>query len=305
MGILFKNKSYLVAAAAALAVCVMMIAFSDIAVMSAKKGISLWASSVLPAMLPFFICVNFMTGIGLVSLLPAGIFPFAMSALSGYPMGAKVAGDLFRNGAIDIQETRRIMSYCSTSGPVFMVGAVGVGMLGSQAAGYIIAMAHYAGALINGIVYSRILRNGSKMSSLHEQRIEDCDLMEILTVSIFSAFKSMAVILAYVIFFMFVMDMADMAGLFGFTDSTALRGLLKGIVEMTMGCSGLTGDECGIKTDCILCSIIISWGGLSVLGQSMSMLTGTGISLKYLMLTKLTHSIFAGIISLFLVNVML
>ena len=97
MGILFTKKSYLLSAMAALVSCILMIVFSDIAVMSAKNGITLWTSSVLPAMLPFFICVNFMTGIGLISMLPAGLFPFAMSALSGYPMGAKVVGDMYRS----------------------------------------------------------------------------------------------------------------------------------------------------------------------------------------------------------------
>ena len=306
MGILFEKKPYILAAGAALTACVLMIVFSDIAVMSAKKGITLWTSSVLPAMLPFFICVNFMTGIGLMSMLPAGVFPFAMSALSGYPMGAKVVGDMCRSGIIDTYEARRLMSYCSTSGPVFMVGAVGVGMLGSQQAGHIIAVAHYAGAIINGIVYSRG-RGGSgyRGCRLHERRIEECDLLETLTVSIFSAFKSLAVILAYIIFFMFIMELADASGILKYIDSDMMRSVLKGFVEMTVGCSSLTGSECRLQTCCALAASVISWGGLSVQGQSMSMLSGTGIRFGYLVLTKLTHSIFAGIIALFLGNVML
>ncbi len=308
MGILFENKSYIAAASAALAACVMMIVFSDIAVQSAKEGIALWTSSVLPAMLPFFICVNFMTGIGLTAMLPAGIFPFAMSALSGYPVGAKVIGDMCRSGITDIAEAKRLISYCSTSGPVFMVGAVGVGMLGSQQAGYVIAVSHYAGAVINGIVYSGGRGSGgsgSRAHIMHGQCIEECDLLETLTVSIFSAFRSMAVILAYIIFFMFIMELVETSGVLEFRESAATDTLVKGFLEMTVGCSSLTGSGCGLKTCCVLAATVISWGGLSVLGQSMSMLSGTGIRFGYLALTKLTHSIFAGIIALFLGNVML
>lgn len=304
MGILFEKKSYILAAGAALTACILMIAFSDVAVMSAKKAMTLWTSSVLPAMLPFFICVNFMTGIGLISMLPASVFPFVMSALSGYPMGAKIVGDMCRSGNIDLQQAKKLISYCSTSGPVFMVGAVGVGMLGSQAAGYLIAVSHYAGAIINGIVYSKGDCKCSR-SRVPECRIEDCDLIGTLTLSIFSAFKSMAVILAYIIFFMFVMDLAELSGVMQYIDSVELQCCLKGAVEMTMGCSSLIGSECSLKTSCVLSSAIISWGGLSILGQSMSMLSGTGIRFKDMALTKLTHSIFAGIIALFLGNVML
>lgn len=304
MGILFERKTYILAAVGALTVCILMIIFSDIAVVSAKSSINLWASSVLPAMLPFFICVNFMTGIGLIGFLPEGIFPFSMSVLSGYPIGAKVIGDMCRSGTVDSNEARRLMSYCSTSGPVFMIGAVGVGMLGSLTAGYVIAVSHYAGAIINGIVYSIGCRR-NRIKNIKERRLEEVDLMETLTVSIFSAFKSMAVILAYIIFFMFIMEVAEMSGIMQQIDSAELRCLFKGLVEMTVGCSSLKGTHFGLQLCCVLASMIVSWGGLSILGQSMSMLSGTGISFGYLALTKLTHCIFAGIIALFLGNVML
>ena len=35
-------------------------------------------------------------------------------------------------------------------------------------------------------------------------------------------------------------------------------------------------------------------GGLSVAGQSMSMLSGTGVSLGYILVTKLTHALFSA-----------
>lgn len=304
MGIFSIKKSYLLASSAALGVCVLMIVFSDIAVLAAKKGIMLWFTSVLPAMLPFFICVNFMTGIGLIRLLPEKVFPFVMSALSGYPIGAKVAGDMCRSGMIEKNEAKRLMSYCSTSGPVFMVGAVGVGMLGSQEAGVVIAVAHYLGALLNGVMYSIIL-GGSGMTCSSERKIEEYDFMEKLSDSIFASFKSMSVILAYIIFFTFIMDIIDVTGLFNFVDSVSGRILIKGFMEMTVGCSILSSEVISLQQAAIFASVIISWGGLSILGQSMSMLAGTGISAGYIAVTKLTHSIFAGIIALFIGKLML
>ena len=132
--------------------CILMVIFPQVAMDSARKGISLWASSVLPALLPFFICANFLQNIGVIRYLKSGTFPFLMSVLSGYPMGAKIVGDLRRSSEISVGEAKRLMSFCSTSGPAFLIGAVGTGMLGSGFLGGIIAAAHYLGAADNGMV---------------------------------------------------------------------------------------------------------------------------------------------------------
>lgn len=151
MGIFkFSRKKIILAGVMTSACCVLMVVFPSIALCSARKGISLWLSNVLPALLPFFICANFLQDIGVIRIFRSGVFPFVMSVLSGYPMGAKIVGDLRRDGEISQREAMRLMSFCSTSGPAFMVGAVGAGMLGSGMLGGIIAAAHYAGAFLNG-----------------------------------------------------------------------------------------------------------------------------------------------------------
>jgi hypothetical protein len=60
-----KRTVYILAGALSCIGCLVMMAFPSIALNAARKGIALWASSVLPALLPFFICANFMTALGL------------------------------------------------------------------------------------------------------------------------------------------------------------------------------------------------------------------------------------------------
>ena len=301
----FNKKRIFVAGFITSACCILMVIFPTIALYSARKGISLWISNVLPALLPFFICANFLQNIGVIRLFKSGVFPFAMSVLSGYPMGAKIVGDLKRDGEISMREAKRLMSFCSTSGPAFMVGAVGAGMLGSGMLGGIIAVAHYIGAFANGVLYTRILgrdpaieisslRNGSSGRGIQES----------FTEAIIMSFRSLGIVLAYIVMFMFITDLLHMCGGFSLVESQSVRALVKGFFEMTVGCGAVA--ECGSMTasmKCILSAAIMSWGGLSVLGQSMSMLSGTGIPIKYLFVSKLTHSIFAAaaafIISLF------
>lgn len=292
----FNRKRILIAGFITASCCVLMVIFPTIALYSARKGISLWISNVLPALLPFFICANFLQNIGVIRFFKSGVFPFAMSVLSGYPMGAKIVGDLKRDGEISLKEAMRLMSFCSTSGPAFMVGAVGAGMLGSGMLGGIIAISHYAGAFVNGMVYTRLLgRDASNDAVCMKNNRLNKGIQESFTEAILMSFRSLGIVLAYIVLFMFVTDLLHMCGGFSLVESQELRSLVKGFFEMTVGCGAVA--ECTSVTDsvkCILCAAIMSWGGLSVLGQSISMLSGSGISVKYLFISKLTHGVFAA-----------
>lgn len=293
-----EKKKILISGLIALAYCMLMVAFPEVTLNSARKGISLWLSDVLPALMPFFICANFLNNIGILRMLKSGVFPFAMSALSGYPMGAKIIGDLKRSGEISSSEVKRLLSFCSTSGPAFMIGAVGAGMLGSSVAGGVIAVSHYLGALLNGVLYTKLF--GKEDSNVYAGTISDKNSMqEIFTDSILSAFKSLGIVLAYIVLFMLATDLLQMCGIMNFIQSDESRALIKGFMEMTVGCGAvaeISSENCIHK--CVMCTAIISWGGLSILGQTMSMLSGTGINTGFLIASKLTHGIFSAVLAL-------
>ncbi len=297
--LLHQKRNRAIAGAAAAAFCVFMVLFPSVALYSTQKGISLWASSVLPALLPFFICANFLNYVGAVRLLRPSLFPFFMSVLSGYPMGARIIGDMYRRKQVSQGEAKRLISFCSTSGPTFMLGAVGAGMLGSARAGILIAASHYLAAIANGMLYSCFFPKESAAASRTSTPKQD--LLDLFTEAIISAFQSLAIILAYMVLFMFLTDLLHLGGAFSWIEPPALKALAKGFFEMTVGCGALA--ECAdlsLAWKSILSAMVLSWGGLSIIGQSMSMLSGTGVKFPYFLLTKLTHSLFAGIIAFLL-----
>ena len=301
--------------------CIMMIVFPQEAIASGRKAINLWMQDVLPALLPFFICAGFLQNIGVMRYLKAGVFPFAMSVLSGYPMGAGIIGNLRRSGELTVDEAGRMLSYCSTSGPAFMIGAVGAGMMGSGKLGVVIAAAHYCGALINGAVYGGSAIRGkrshknikreslvsSDLSGMETAAVScyETDILGALTDAMIMAFRSLGIILAYIVIFMFITDILTSAGIFALIKNPWSEALVKGMLEMTVGCEAAAGMTALSKTaQCVLCSFIVSWGGMSVLGQTMSMLAGTGITISYVVIMKLTHGLFSAgvafVLSLFM-----
>lgn len=232
-----------------------------------------------------------------------------MSVLSGYPMGAKIVGDLRRQGELSVGEAKRLMSFCNTSGPAFIMGAVGAGMLGTGISGTVIAAAHYSGALINGLLYSRIFpKTGERVSTGYEIRhdFRETGLQESFTDAILMSLKSLGIILAYIVMFMFITDLLHLSGILSLFESREMCALIKGVIEMTVGCGAVAEcAETSMAVKCVLCSFIISWGGLSVMGQTMSMLSGSGISMGYILISKLTHGLFSACVAFMLTIFML
>lgn len=58
--------------------------------------------------------------------LGSGAFALAMGITSGYPVGAKVASDLYKDKLCSKIEAERLISFTNSSGPLFVIGAIGV-----------------------------------------------------------------------------------------------------------------------------------------------------------------------------------
>ena len=81
-----------------------------------------------------------------------GSFVMAMGLASGYPVGAMLTGKLVKNKMCNLWEAERLMSFTNTADPLFMVGAVAVGMFKDVRLGIIIALAHYISAFLLGFI---------------------------------------------------------------------------------------------------------------------------------------------------------
>ncbi|TDX52128.1 sporulation integral membrane protein YlbJ [Orenia marismortui] len=116
-----------------------IIIFSEQAFDSAVDGLHTWWDIVFPALLPFFIMAEILMGLGVVHFIGAlleplmrplfkvpgvGAFALAMGLASGYPIGAKITGNLRRERLCTQAEGERLVSFTNTADPLFMIGAV-------------------------------------------------------------------------------------------------------------------------------------------------------------------------------------
>ncbi|MFA5634291.1 MAG: nucleoside recognition domain-containing protein [Anaerovoracaceae bacterium] len=312
------SSIYILAGIIASAAALSMVIFPAVILDSAKQGIALWAISVLPALLPFFICADFMISLGIPGIVGnffekpfqklfgtpgSSAFVFIVSITSGYPMGPKLIGQLRRKGELTDREAIRMLSFCSTSGPLFMLGTVGAGMLHSPGAGAVVALSHYAAAIVNGLLV-RFLggQEKGKRSSVRtrymEPAVDKKTMLEMLTDSIISSLKTLGVIGCYIIIFTYATDLLEMAGSLNWLKSSHDAGFVKGLLEMTIGIDEIAAsDEIGLRLKCTMAAFLVSFGGLSIFAQSISVMGGLKINPFVYLKLKLSHGVFAAVIA--------
>ena len=294
MGFKFIREKNKVVTAGAVGCCLLMVAFPELTERASKEAISLWLNAVVPCLMPFFVAAGFLRQSGIAAKLPSRVYPLAMAVLSGYPMGARIAGDGYREGRLDRKQLENVLSYSMVTGPAFIIGSVGVGFLGSHQLGVILAVSHYAAALLNSLFYRD---EGSKGVCQGIQTYRTDRYYDILTDAILDSFRSVGLILAYIMIFMIAGDLLQFSGVLSLLPEPEMAAMAKGFMEMTVGAGSLAMCQCGTASKAAMISFIISFGGLSVLGQSMSMLGGCDISFGRLFLMKLSHGLISGILT--------
>lgn len=290
---------------------------------SILNGLDIWLTSVVPALFPFFFLTKLLTKLGFIEKLSKIFAPFTqklfkcpgisgyvffMSIISGYPVGSKLVGELYENGKISKTDAIKMNSFCSTSGPLFVIGTIGVGMLLSQTAGIIILISHIFGAILNGFLFRNYkkndidLKNNIEKTNLHKS---DDILKSTMEDSIISIFM----VGGYIVVFYMIIDvlfnfhiLSSFSNLFfNFLNffnlpKSFFDGVFSGIVEVTRGAYNLS--SCNVSKDilCVAICGLVSFGGISIHLQSLTFLSKCKIKMSVYLLQKITHSIFSMLI---------
>ena len=127
------------------------------AMTGAKNGLTLCCNVIIPSLFPFFVLSSLAVDLGLAAylgrLLEGVMRPLfrvsgccamavVLGFVGGYPLGAKTALELYRQGLCTKTETERLLAFCNNSGPAFILGVVGAGIFGSGQIGLPVAPAN-------------------------------------------------------------------------------------------------------------------------------------------------------------------
>ncbi len=309
-------------------------------VQAASQGLQLWYSVVLPALFPFFIVAELLVKIRFVNFLGILLEPImrplfrlpgcsslvvVMGFTSGFPVGAILTRKLYEQEMLTNEEAERLLAFTNNASPLFILGAVGVGMFANPAVGYLLAIAHYLSNLLVGFFWRFRGKQGKSLTKPGLARFKEAyqsmlplpeepqeGLGKLLGDAIRSSLNNIMAVGGFIIVFSVLTRMLT---IWGFIDGLAaillnmlgglnlsyrqVYGLCMGVFEMTIGARTAISSSTGNALPLLMVvSSILAFSGLSIIAQIMSIMAGTHIRWSFYLISRLLQVTFSCIITL-------
>ena len=313
---LYISKSrvwHIAAAALGTAACAFaLLRFPGIAGAGVTQGLSSCMSTLLPSLFPFMVLSTYMAESGLAAAMGKWLQPLTrlffrqpgcaatavlMGFVGGYPAGAKTISGLLEQGELTREQAGRLLCFCVSAGPPFVLTAVGTCLLGNPSAGVVLLLSVTLSGLFLGIC-TRF--RGNAQPPQKKQNIEKISDSPFVS-SVMGAGRSMAAMCALVIgFSVFLQFLEDLGVLRSVARFLLLRGfhpgnglsLLPFLTEITAGCR--TGAIAGASLP--LFAFALGWGGICVHLQVFSLFRDFPLSRWVFRLFRFLHGLLSGIL---------
>ena len=317
-----------------------LLVFSKTNLSAVKSGLSLWANSVIPSLFPFFVATELLMHTNIVHQLGnilnrymkpifnisgEGSFAFIMGIISGYPVGAKIASSFRQNNICTKEECERLLSFTNNSGPLFIIGTVGILMFRSTSIGILLFITHLLSCITVGIVFRFWKRNKTSNSFIKPTNssqqtskiVSFSNLGEILAESIMNSISTILLIGGFVVIFSSIISILKASGILNIfaycispifnifnIDTSFAAPLISGFLEITNGISTISNIACKkLSINIIFTSFLLGLGGISVLLQVLSITSKTDLSINPYILGKLLHGILAAFYTYIFINI--
>ena len=317
-------------------ICCMIIK-PNLCINSVYSGLAVWAKCVLPSLLPFMFFTKLLTNLNFISKLTNKFYKlnsiffkapkissyiFLMSVISGYPVGAKMISEYYKMGIISHKDANKLCTFCSTSGPLFIIGSVGTAMLKSTKLGYILFVSHLLSTILNGLIYRNFFVENNENKSLtnkknfsilekNDQKINkkqqknDNFNQNMLAASMKDTILSVLIVGGYIAIAFLIIDIFNELNLFYPINylleicglKSYSQALTSGLLEVSKGClmlSNLGTPKILIMT---IASFLISFGGLCVFLQATTFLKDAKVNLKFYLFQKITHGVLSATVT--------
>jgi sporulation integral membrane protein YlbJ len=314
------------------------------------SGLKVFWDIVFPSLLPFFILSELLLGLGVVrgfgvlleplmrplfSVPGIGAFALSMGLAAGYPMDAVITARFREKNQCTRIEGERLLAFTNTADPLFMFGAVAVGMFKSPELGALLAIAHYVAAFLVGISFKfwgrkqeKQEREAIQKETVHEPKKEGFILLrayremiqahnedgrpfgKLLGFAVTESVQTLFMICGFIVFFAVLIEILHLSGLmaiigwpiafiyklFGIHGGL-VNPTLAGFLEIDIGTAQVAAISAPLIQKLALVSGIIAWSGLAVHAQVASVLTQTDIRMSPYFLARFLHAAFAGILT--------
>lgn len=290
---------------ASVAVLCILLLSPKMAFEGAKNGLILWATVVLPTLLPFMICSNVIVALDAIHIL---IFPFRLilkrflklsdagsyilvsGLLCGYPMGARTCSDFLDEERITPKEGRYLLAICNHPSPMFLLGYTAA-LLPAAAPVWKLLLAIYLPIFPLSWLAGRWYDVKTTAKSLPVKKETRLTFDE----SLMDSFEVMVKIGGYIMLFsILVLYITNLP-----IPRPEEKAVLLGFVEITTGLQALH-EAMPTAAGAMWMAAVTAFGGLSGIFQTKSVIKNAGLSIRHYVAWKAVHSLLSAAIFILL-----
>lgn len=241
----------------------------------------IWFNTLVPSMMPMFIISDILINYNFTKYIPKSIINFIsklfnisnnatlillLSLVSGFPLNAMNIITSYDSNLISREEAEHLLLFNHFPNPLFVLNTVGIMYLNNNLYGLIILISTILSNVILGILVrgKNTLTNINFISNYNKSQT----FTMVFSNSIKKCINSLLMISVTVCLFLILSTL--IINIFNFNDYLSLG--IKSILEMTMALKEISSMSISNLIRVILSSGIISFGGLSIHMQVISIL---------------------------------
>lgn len=246
-------------------------------------------------------------------------YAFIMGIISGYPVGAKIVNKFIEDGTCTKQEAERMLAFTNNSGPLFIIGTVGISLFGDTKIGIILFITHILSCLTVGLIFGFISKHLSfnfksrKYNEISNSKTYGIsDLGTVLSNSITNSISTILLIGGFIVLFSIVISILNSLKFIDLIANMLVNigipfefgaGLLTGLLELTNGINLISCLHTkNMSWQIISAAFLLGFAGLSIFLQIFSIASKNNLSMKPYLIGKILQGCFAAIYTTLILN---
>ena len=263
---------------------------------SVIDAVNLWITKVFPSLFIMFIINDIIINTNILNHLTKIINPifnkifnttgnssevFLLSIFSGTPSSAFIIKEMLTNNKITFESANKLISFTYFSNPLFLYNILNATF--NKHITFKIILIHYLSNLIIGLFFRKT--NYENNNCLKNNNNANRNIFLLLPNSIKKSINTLLMILGTITFYMIITNI--IINIFNIPPIFDI--LIKGILEITQSLNILNTLKITSIIKEIIALAIISFGGLSIHTQIISLISDTKISYKNFFIGRILH----------------
>ena len=276
--------------------------YPELMVNAAKNGIQIWFLQILPALLPFTVLSsvlvksNFLKSFQGNANLIACVLTLVCGFVFGFPVGAKLSADFYKQNILSEKQATILSITTNNFSPMYVCGFAMPLLFSSPDYNQATYVLLYLIPLVLVSIY--LMFHISKDHPLNISKRSEFHMdMQVMDFSIINGFEALIKICGYIVLFSIVtaFSMHTISNIV--TQPQMATTLLLGNLEITNGIKQLSTCNITLSIKYIVAIQLLSFGGLSGIAQTGSILSDARLSIHKYIIGKAILSLLLTLLS--------